>query len=111
PYVLNVPFVASNVLTSHNPFGASYTPKSFPVPNSGLPARMSVRQKLANTLFKWRTLGMFLHPDMAALLREDAAIRKELGIAPPNAMTRVDEAAAVVCSSIAELDYPFDLPE
>ncbi|MYQ69674.1 glycosyltransferase [Streptomyces sp. SID4934] len=111
PYVLNVPFVASNVLTSHNPFGASYTPKSFPVPNSGLPARMSVRQKLANTLFKWRTLGMFLHPDMAALLREDAAIRKELGIAPPNAMTRVDEAAAVVCSSVAELDYPFDIPD
>ncbi|MFE3602224.1 glycosyltransferase [Streptomyces sp. NPDC059096] len=111
PYVLNVPFVPSNVLTSHNPFGASYTPKNFPVPNSGLPQRMSARQKLDNALFKWRTLGMFLNPDMGKVLREDAAIRKELGIAPPNAMTRVDKAAAVVCSSVAELDYPFDIPE
>ncbi|MFC8000074.1 glycosyltransferase [Streptomyces rochei] len=111
PYVLNVPFVASNVLTSHNPFGTSYTPKNFPVPNSGLPLAMSARQRLANALFKWRTLGMFLHPEMGRVLREDAAIRKELGIAPPNAMTRVDGAAAVLCASIAELDYPFDVPE
>ncbi|MFD3730470.1 glycosyltransferase [Streptomyces sp. NPDC058632] len=111
PYVLSVPFVASNVLTSHNPFGASYTPKNFPVPNSGLPLEMTARQKLANTLFKWRTLGMFLHPAMGRVLKEDAAIRKELGIAPPNALTRVDAAEMVLCSSIAELDYPFDVPE
>ncbi|WP_320774080.1 glycosyltransferase [Streptomyces sp. CRN 30] len=111
PYVLNVPFVASNVLTSHNPFGPSYTPKNFPVPNSGLPLAMSGRQKLANTLFKWRTLGMFMNPGMGRVLREDAAIRKELGITPPNAMTRVDRAAAVLCASVAELDYPFDVPD
>ncbi|MGY0065410.1 glycosyltransferase [Streptomyces sp. QTS137] len=111
PYVLSVPFVASNVLTSHNPFGTSYTPKNFPVPNSGLPLEMTTRQRLANALFKWRTLGMFLHPAMGRVLKEDAAIRKELGIAPPNALTRVDAAEMVLCSSIAELDYPFDVPE
>ncbi|GHH94525.1 glycosyltransferase [Streptomyces capillispiralis] len=111
PYVLSVPFVPSNVLTSHNPFGASYTPKNFPVPNSGLPLEMTPRQRLANTLFKWRTLFMFLHPSMGKVLKEDAAIRKELGIAPPNALTRVDAAEMVLCSSIPELDYPFDVPE
>ena len=37
PYVLNVPFLPSNVLVSYVPFGKSYAPKSFPCRTPGCP--------------------------------------------------------------------------
>ncbi|WP_229715976.1 glycosyltransferase [Mangrovihabitans endophyticus] len=111
PFVLSVPFLPSNILTAHNPFARSYTPTGFPVPHSGLPARMSVPQRLQNSLFKLRTLAIFFHPAMGRVLSEDARIRKELGLAAPSPMTRVDEAQMILCNSIPELDYPFDKPE
>ncbi|GAA1643157.1 glycosyltransferase [Actinoplanes couchii] len=111
PFVLSVPFLPSNILTSHNPFAASYTPKGFPVPHSGLPARMTVGQRVQNTLFKLRTLGIFFEPAMGKVLSEDAKIRKELGLTAPSPMTRVDEARLILCASIPELDYPFTVPE
>ncbi len=110
PYVLSVPFVASNVLTSHNPFGRSYAPTTFPVPNSGLPGEMTRRQRLSNALFKYRTMAMFFSPRMSRMLREDARICKELGIKAPSPLAKVDGAAAVICNSIAELDYPLPIP-
>lgn len=111
PFVLSVPFVPSNVLTSHSPFGKSYTPRDFPVPNSGLPLTMSLAQRMTNKLFKLRTLALFLGPTMGKVVAEDARNRKELGISPPNQMTRVDKAEMILCNSIAELDYPFEIPE
>jgi polyene glycosyltransferase len=111
PYVLSVPFLPSNVLTTHHPFGRSYAPRDFPVPNSGLPYEMSLGQRIGNSLFRWRTLAMFLNPAMGKALREDAAIRKELGIAAPNPMNAVDAAEMVLCYSVAELDYPLTVPE
>ncbi|GLZ53136.1 glycosyltransferase [Actinomycetospora sp. NBRC 106378] len=112
PFVLSVPFVASNVLTSHVPFARSYTPRGFPVPHSGLPARMTLRQRLANQLFRWRTLAMFVGPRMRAVAARDLEVRAELGIAPEarQLMARIDHAEAVLCYSVPELDYPFDLP-
>lgn len=111
PYVLSVPFLPSNVLTAHNPFAKSYTPKGFPVPHSGLPARMTPIQRLQNRMFKLRTLAMFFHPAMGKVLSEDARIRKELGLSAPSPMTRVDEARMILCASIPELDYPFEVPD
>ncbi|WP_327130115.1 glycosyltransferase [Streptomyces sp. NBC_01343] len=111
PYVLSVPFLPTNVLTSLNPFGPSGTPRDFPVPHSGLPYQMNFSQRLQNELFKYRTLGMFFHPAMGKVLSADARIRKELGLPKPNPMTRIDRAELVLCNSVAELDYPFTVPE
>ncbi|MFD5474282.1 glycosyltransferase [Streptomyces sp. NPDC127105] len=111
PFVLSVPFLPSNVLTSHHPLTKGHTPRDFPVPHSGLPRRMNLAQRVANQLFKLRTLAMFLNPAMGRVLQEDARIRKKLGLPPPNPMTRIDKAEMVLCNSVAELDYPFDIPE
>lgn len=83
PFVLSVPFLPSNVLTSHNPFGSSYTPKNFPVPHSGLPFPMNAVQRMSNRLFKLRTLALFVNPAMGKVLSEDARIRKELACRRP----------------------------
>lgn len=110
PFVLSVPFLPSNVLTSHSPFGSSYTPKDFPVPHSGLPYPMGFGQRLANRLFKLRTLALFFNPAMGKVLSEDARLRKELGLPKPSPMTRIDRAEMVLCNSVRELDYPFEMP-
>lgn len=113
PFVLGVPFVPSNVLTSHVPFAKSYTPASFPVPHSGLPGKMTLAQRIENQLFRWRTLGIFASSSMQQVVKEDNRIREELGIAPEarQMMARIDHAESVLCYSVPELDYPFELPE
>lgn len=112
PFVLGVPFVPSNVLTSHVPFAKSYTPPGFPVPHSGLPGDMNFAQRMTNQLFKWRTMGMFTAPAMRKKVAEDVAVRTELGIAPQarGMMARIDAAEMVLCYSVPELDYPFPVP-
>ncbi|MFH8554038.1 glycosyltransferase [Streptomyces celluloflavus] len=112
PFVLGVPFVPSNVLTSHVPFAKSYTPPGFPVPHSGLPGDMNFAQRMTNQLFKWRTMGIFTAPAMRKKVAEDVAVRTELGIAPQarGMMARIDAAEMVLCYSVPELDYPFPVP-
>lgn len=113
PFVLSVPFVPSNVLTSHVPFAKSYTPSGFPVPHSGLPGDMTFRQRIENELFRVRTLGMFMTSSVRKVVEEDNRIRKELGIAPEarQMMARIDHAEQVLCYSVPELDYPFPMHE
>ncbi|WP_424888860.1 glycosyltransferase [Streptomyces sp. XH2] len=110
PFVLSVPFLPSNVLTAHTPFGKGYTPRGFPVPHTGLPARMSLAQRVSNELFKIRTLAMFCTPGMSKVVMQDNRRRKLLGLPSISPMARIDEAEMVLCNSIAELDYPFDIP-
>lgn len=113
PFVLGVPFMPSNVLTSHIPFAKSYTGPDFPVPHSGLPYEMSPWQRLANRVFKFRTLGMFLTKELRERAARDQRIRDELGIAPEAGgfMSRIEHAELVLCYSVPELDYPFSAPE
>ncbi|MFF4146499.1 glycosyltransferase [Streptomyces sp. NPDC001698] len=113
PFVLGVPFLPSNVLTSHVPFAKSYTPSGFPVPHSGLPGRMTIAQRVENELFRVRTLGMFMSKEMREVVEEDNRIRGELGISPEarQMMARIDHAEQVLCYSVAELDYPFPMHE
>lgn len=111
PYVLSVPFVPSNVLTSHIPFGKSWTPRGFPVPSSGLSATMNRRQRLSNFLFKVRGLLMAFDPVLGKAFRYDAMLRKEAGLPRSGEMTRIERAELVLCNSVAELDYPFSVPE
>lgn len=112
PFILGAPLIPSNVLGAHVPFARSYTPRGFPVPHSGHPLRMSFPQQVANWLFKVRTLAMFLTPSMLKLGAEDQRLRKELGIAPEagGLTSRIDAAELVLCCSVPEMDYPFDLP-
>ncbi|GAA2977862.1 glycosyltransferase [Streptomyces fulvorobeus] len=113
PFVLGVPFVPSNVLTSHVPFAKSYTPGGFPVPHSGLPLDMTFAQRVENQLFRLRTLGMFMTSSMRKVVEEDNRIRKELGISPEarQMMARIDHSEMVLCYSVPELDYPFPVPD
>ncbi|MFR9727674.1 glycosyltransferase [Saccharopolyspora sp. MS10] len=112
PFVLGVPFMPSNVLTSHVPFAKSYTGPDFPVPHSGLPHPMSLAQRIANRVFKFRTLGMFLTRELRERAARDQRIRDELGIAEEAGgfMSRVEHAEMVLCYSVPELDYPFPAP-
>lgn len=111
PFVLSVPFVPSNVLTSFVPFAKGYTPRDFPVPHTGLPYPMTLAQRVSNALFRWRNLAMFCTPEMSKVVAEDNRRRKAHGIGKLSLMTRIDRADLVLCNSIAELDYPFDIPE
>ncbi|MEW2580748.1 glycosyltransferase [Streptomyces syringium] len=112
PFVLGVPFLPSNVLTSHVPFAKSYTPAHFPVPHTGLPLDMTPVQRAANQLFRLRTLGLFLTSDMRKVVEEDNQVREELGISPEarGMMVRIDKSELVLCYSVPELDYPFPVP-
>ncbi|MFJ8675647.1 glycosyltransferase [Streptomyces sp. NPDC093589] len=111
PFVLSVPFSPSNVLTAFTPFGKRYVPWGFPVPHTGLPRRMTPAQQVMNQLFKWRTLALFLSPTMRKVVAEDTRRRKALGLGLMSPMARIEKAELVLCNSIAQLDYPLEIPE
>lgn len=113
PYVLSNPFVPSNLVTSAVPIGPSYTPKEFPRPHTGLPADMSFTQRWTNRLFGWRTLAMAFSKQNKERNAENAKVVAELGISPEarGQFARVEKSELVLCYSIPEMDYPFDLPE
>lgn len=112
PFALGVPFMPSNVLTSHVPFAKSYTGPDFPVPHSGLPHAMTLRQRIANRVFKFRTLAMFMTKQLRERAAEDQRVRDSLGISGDAAgfMARIERAEMVLCYSVPELDYPFPVP-
>jgi polyene glycosyltransferase len=112
PFVVVVPFLASNYVTSYTPFGKSYTGPDFPVPHTGYGIDMTRRERIANRLFRWRTLGIFLRPAMMRMLRKDKRTREELGIDPEarQFMAKIDRSELVLVTSLTELDYPFDVP-
>lgn len=110
PYVIMVPFLPTYVLASHTPFARSYVPRDFPVPFTGLPLRMNLRQQMVNRLFKLWTLAMLFDPKISKALRQDLAFHKSIGIQPPGQLTKVDKAALVLCETVAELDYPVPMP-
>ncbi|MET9633076.1 glycosyltransferase [Lentzea sp. NPDC006480] len=113
PYVISNPFVPSNLVTSAVPIGPSYTPKDFPRPHTGLPADMSFTQRWANKLFGWRTLAMAFSKQNKERNAENAKVVEELGISPEarGQFARVEKSELVLCYSIPEMDYPFDIPE
>ncbi|TWF93867.1 glycosyltransferase [Saccharopolyspora dendranthemae] len=113
PYVLSDTFVPSYLLTSPVPIGKSYTPADFPAPNSGLPLQMNVRQRLANRLFKWRTLSLAFSSMMKERNARDTQVRAELEIDPASfgQFTRIEAAELVLCYAVPEMDYPFEIPE
>lgn len=113
PYVISNPFVPSNLVTSAVPIGPSYTPKDFPRPHTGLPADMTWRQRWANKLFGLRTLATAFSKENKERNAENARVVAELGIAPEalGQFARVEKSELVLCYSIPEMDYPFDIPE
>jgi polyene glycosyltransferase len=113
PYVVSNPFVASNLVTSAVPIGPSYPPKGFPHPHTGLPADMTFTQRWTNRLFGWRTLATAFSRQTRELNARNAKVIAELGIAPEalGQFARVEQSELVLCYSIPEMDYPFDIPE
>jgi polyene glycosyltransferase len=113
PFVLSNPFVPSNLVTSAVPIGPSYTPAGFPRPHTGLPADMSFTQRWANKLFGWRTLAMAFSKQNKERNAENARVVEELGISPEalGQFARIEKAELVLCYSIPEMDYPFEIPE
>lgn len=111
PYVVMVPFLPSYVLATHVPFGRSYVPKGFPAPFTGLPLKMSLSQRLKNSLFKAWAMAVLLDPRINKFLRQDMAFHKSIGIQPPGQLAKVEKAALVLCETVAELDYPLELPD
>ncbi|MEV6237102.1 glycosyltransferase [Lentzea sp. NPDC051838] len=113
PYVISNPFVPSNLVTSAVPIGPSYTPKDFPRPHTGLPADMSFTQRWANKLFGLRTLAMAFSQQNKQRNAENAQVVEELGISPEarGQFARVEKSELVLCYSIPEMDYEFDIPE
>lgn len=113
PFVLSNPFVPSNLVTSAVPIGPSYVPKDFPLPHTGLPADMTWRQRWTNRLFGLRTLAMAFSRQNKERNAESAKVVAELGISPEacGQFSRVEQSELVLCYSIPEMDYPFELPE
>lgn len=112
PYVVSSPFLPSNLLSGAAPFARSYPPPGFPKPRSGLPYRMTLRQKIANRLFPLNAVLAFAGREMTARLREYKRVRAELGVSPKAdvGLSRVDNAVGSLCYSVPELDYPFSIP-
>ena len=101
PFVLSVPFPVSGVYLGRLPWG-------YPTPTSGLPARMSTAQRLANVGFRLRLrLALLAHTNPGAVLH-----RRTLGIsnvfADPERYSRT--AAAVFGYSVFGLEHPFPVP-
>jgi polyene glycosyltransferase len=113
PYVISNPFVPSNLVTSAVPIGPSYPPKDFPRPHTGLPADMSWTQRWANKLFGWRTLATAFSKQNKERNARNEKVVAELGISPETRgqFARVEKSELVLCYSIPEMDYEFDIPE
>ncbi|MFF4607341.1 glycosyltransferase [Streptomyces sp. NPDC001339] len=99
PYVLSVPVSVSEVFADRLPW-------SHPTPNSGLPSRMTLRQKAANVSFRLRVIAGILKNVPHA---EFARSRKEAGIENVTAAQSFygDQAAAIVAYSVFGMEYPF----
>jgi polyene glycosyltransferase len=112
PYVVSSPFLASNLLSASAPFARSHTPPGYPRPRSGLPYRMTLRQKIANRLFPLNSVLAFLGREMTERLKEYKRVRAELGVSPRAnvGLSRVDNAVGSLCYSVPEIDYPFTIP-
>ncbi|OJF15242.1 glycosyltransferase [Couchioplanes caeruleus] len=105
PYVITGSSLASDIWQFD-------LPDDYPVPYSGLPRRMNLRQRIGNRLFRHRNLLSMLDP---ALLRTVGAMLKatdELGLDRRQLQQRawMEEAELVLCFSVFGLDYPFPHP-
>ncbi|MCX2731057.1 glycosyltransferase [Saccharopolyspora sp. NFXS83] len=113
PFVLGIPFLASNMVSAAGPGGRSFTPRGFPTPRSGLPLRMNLRQRITNRLFRLRTMATFASPAMLRRMRYEDAVWAEIDVTRSlrNPMDKLERAELALCYSIAELDYPFAVPD
>ncbi|MGV9317016.1 glycosyltransferase [Streptomyces sp. NPDC003691] len=106
PFVLSVPFPVSGLFLPR-------LPKDYPTPFSGLPLKMTLRQKLANRLFRLRFLTLPLQKGIARQAMAYLESRKKLGIVNPggDVGARIDAATAVFAYSVFGLEYAFPAPE
>ncbi|MFE7312155.1 glycosyltransferase [Streptomyces sp. NPDC057555] len=106
PYLITAPCLPSSLLEYD-------LPRDYPLPSSGLPRRMTRRQKLANWHFRLSQSTIPLSP---TVLREAVKYSKsltELGIDSRTCKTRTQNASAelLLCFSAPGLDYAFPVPD
>jgi polyene glycosyltransferase len=102
PFVINSPTMVSYLYPKPLGWG-------FPALFSGLPVRMSLRQKLTNLLFTVGRIGVFLHPRRVKASLAFVREREELGISNKMGMLQVyaDKAAAIIGHSLFGIEYRF----
>ncbi|WFE97542.1 glycosyltransferase [Micromonospora sp. WMMD987] len=102
PYVLSVPVPISGVYLDRLPW-------SFPTPFSGLPLRMSRRQRLANVAFRLGAMATYARPRNLLPMLAATRRRRRAGIANAAAVPSryADAAAAVLSFSVFGLEYRF----
>jgi polyene glycosyltransferase len=107
-----VPFVVSISLPPSN-FFQDQLPPRYPVPFSGLPARMTPRQQVANGAFRRRLLGELTRPDRMARNMPAVASRKVAGLHNPDMSPAAytEAAAALMAYTVFDFEYPFPAPE
>ncbi len=105
PFIITAPSLPSSLL-DHS------LPTSYPTPSSGLPLRMTRRQRVANALFRYRTRLLCVDP---VILRRGVAFQKhmaEIGMDQKvfSGKAQTDRAELLLCFSVFGLDYPFPVP-
>jgi polyene glycosyltransferase len=105
PFVVSAPFSPSNLVTK--------LPKTYPAPHSGLPLDMTPGQRRENRVFRRRRGRLFVvDPVLRKRVVEYVKANKELGVSRPAAKytSRIDQAELVFSYTLAELDYPLEVP-
>lgn len=106
PFILSSPFLPSNAMIAT-------LPPEFPIPHSGLPYDMTPEQRQANEKFRADKAAIFSDPEMQRRGVEYMKMAAEFGITP-SALSQeniLNQTEMVLCYSLAELDYPLELPE
>ncbi|MFC0105735.1 glycosyltransferase [Kibdelosporangium aridum] len=106
PFVINACLMPSFVLQP-------LLPRGYPWPYSGLPLRMTWRQRVANSVFKARMKTVMFRPGVFGKAVKYAKYARQLGI-DPKAMkpsARIDAAELILLHTVFGLEYPFDVPD
>lgn len=106
PYVITAPCLPSSLLEYD-------LPKDYPTPSSGLPLRMTRRQKLRNWYFRKYTQFVFLDRTVLKQAVEFNKHMTELELDPKHIRVRAHNTSAelLLCFSVFGLDYSFPTPD
>jgi polyene glycosyltransferase len=105
PYVLSSPYIPSNTCSIFK----VKLPRGYPTPLSGNPQKMTLSQRVANRLFKLWTQVLPLGLGME-IIRFAKVFRKVGVTVQLNPTPRLDAAEMLLCHSLLDIDYPFDVP-
>ena len=106
PFVITAPFFPSDLFSFD-------LPRDYPRPISGLPRRMTSKQKIAHHLFRARMAAIPLNPKIFLGSVRTFRTAVAAGVDPKsfNNRNQINAAELVLSFSLFGLDYPFPVPE